>query len=258
MNPQPFLDLATRAALTAGELLLEHYRRPATGVGSKSTPTDPVSDADRASDTLLLEMISAERPDDGFITEESEGRRSSSGINWVLDPLDATVNFLYRIPWWCVSIAVEDSSEAVAAAIYNPIVDEMFTATRGGGAFLNGDRITVRNGDDLSQSLVGTGFYYDSETRAQQSEIVGRVLPAARDVRRMGSAALDLASVACGRLDAYYEAPNEHWDVAAGVLVVEEAGGLVSTFPGPAGHPDGVIASGPRIHEPLKALVTQS
>ena len=258
MNPQPFLDLATRAARAAGELLLEHYRQPATGVGSKSTPTDPVSDADRASDELLQEMISAERPDDGFITEESEGRESQSGFVWVLDPLDATVNFLYRIPWWCVSIALEDSDGALVGAIYNPVADEMFTATRGGGAFLNGNRIEVRDRDDLSQSMVGTGFFYDATIRKQQAETLGRVVPRARDVRRMGSGALDHASVACGRLDAYYEAPTEHWDRAAGVLLVQEAGGVVSTIPGPPGHSDGVIVSGPGIHESLKALVTQS
>lgn len=257
MNPQPFLDLATRAARAAGELLLEHYRRPATGVGSKSTPTDLVSDADRASDDLLQELISAERPDDGFITEESEGRESGSGFVWVVDPLDATVNFLYRIPWWCVSIALEDTDGALVGAIYNPVADEMFTGTRGGGAFLNGDRIEVRDKDDLSQSLVGTGFYYDATIRERQAETVGRVVPLARDVRRMGSGALDLASVACGRLDAYYEAPTEHWDRAVGVLLVQEAGGVVSSLPGPRGLSEGVIASAPGIHDRLKALVLE-
>lgn len=255
MNQQGFLDLATRAARAAGDLLLEHYRGPATGVASKSTPTDLVSDADRASDELLLKLISSERPHDGFITEESEGRDSESGFDWVLDPLDGTVNFLFRIPWWCVSVALEDGDGALVGAIYHPLADEMFTATRGGGAFLNGERIEVRDRDDLAQSLVGTGFYYDAEIREQQAEIVGRVLPRARDVRRMGSAALDLASVACGRLDAFYEAPTEHWDRAAGVLLVEEAGGIVSTLPGPDGHSDGVIASGPGIHDSLRSIV---
>lgn len=225
---------------------------------SKSTPTDPVSDADRASDELLVKLISSERPDDGFVTEESEGRDSGSGFVWVIDPLDATVNFLFRIPWWCVSVALEDDAGALIGAIYNPVADEMFTATRGGGAFLNDERIGVRDRDDLSQSLVGTGFYYGAERRAQQAETLARLVPLARDVRRMGSGALDLASVACGRLDAYYEAPTEHWDRAAGVLLVEEAGGVVSMLPSPDGLSDGVIASGPGIHEPLRSIVSES
>ena len=205
-----------------------------------------------------MKLISSERPDDGFITEESEGRDSGSGFVWVIDPLDATVNFLFRIPWWCVSIALEDDAGALVGAIYNPVADEMFTATRGGGAFLNDERIEVRKRDDLSQSLVGTGFYYGVERRAQQAETIGRVVTRARDIRRMGSGALDLASVACGRLDAYYEAPTEHWDRAAGVLIVEEAGGVVSTLPSPDGLSPGVIASGPGIHDSLRSIVLES
>lgn len=249
------LDLAQRAARAAGEMLLERFSRPAEGVSAKSTPTDPVSDADRASDEMLVDLISAERPDDGFVTEESEGRESSSGLSWVLDPLDATVNFLFGLPWWCVSVAVEDDQGPVAGAIYNPNVDEMFTAVRGGGAFLNGSPMHVSDRTEIEKALVGTGFSYDSGAREVQAQIAARVIPRARDLRRAGSAALDLAHLACGRLDGFYEAPLEHWDKAAGLLMISEAGGMITELPGPRGLTDGAIASNPKLHEALVKLV---
>jgi len=226
-------------------------------VSSKSTPTDLVSDADRASDELLVALISEERPDDGFVTEESEGKVSRSGLSWVLDPLDATVNFLFGIPWWCVSVAVEDDEGALAGAIYNPNVDEMFTGERGRGARLNGSLIRVSDRAELDKALIGTGFSYDADARRDQAAIAARVLPAARDLRRMGSAALDLAHLACGRLDGFYEAPLEHWDKAAGLLMISEAGGVVTDLPGPRGLTDGAIASGPKLHDGLVELVLE-
>ena len=249
------IDLAERAARAAGELLFDRFHGPARGVSAKSTPTDLVSDADRASEQLLVELISKERPDDGFITEESEGRESQSGLSWVLDPLDATVNYLFGIPWWCVSVAVEDEAGAVAGAIYNPNVDEMFSASRDGGAHLNRRAMHVSEKSDLSQALIGTGFSYDPGAREDQAAIVARVIPTARDVRRAGSAALDLAHLACGRLDGFYEAPLEHWDKAAGLLMVAEAGGVMTELPGPRGLTDGAIASGPNLHDELVKLV---
>lgn len=249
------LDLAQRAARAAGELLRERVSRPAEGVSAKSTPTDLVSDADRASDALLVDLISAERPDDGFVTEESAGRKSESGLSWVLDPLDATVNFLFGLPWWCVSVAVEDEGGAVAGAIYNPNVDEMFTATRGGGAFLNGSPMHVSDRAEIAKALVATGFSYDAGAREVQAQIAARVIPRARDLRRAGSAALDLAHLACGRLDGFYEAPLEHWDKAAGLLMIAEAGGMITELPGPRGLTDGAIASNPRLHDALVKLV---
>lgn len=249
------LDLAQRAARAAGEMLRDRFSRPPEGVSAKSSPTDLVSDADRASEGLLVELISSERPDDGFITEESAGKESASGFAWVLDPLDATINFLFGIPWWCVSVAVEDRDGALAGAIYNPNVNEMFTATRGGGAALNGSSMRVSFRDDIATALIGTGFSYDPGAREEQAEIVARVIPIARDIRRAGSAALDLAHLACGRLDGFYEAPMEHWDKAAGLLMVAEAGGVVTELPGPRGLTEGAIASGPGLHEALVKLV---
>ncbi|MBW3595223.1 MAG: inositol monophosphatase, partial [Actinobacteria bacterium] len=172
-----------------------------------------------------------------------------------LDPLDATVNFLFRIPWWCVSVAVEDEEGTLAGAIYNPNVDEMFTAVRGDGAWVNDSPMRVSDRADIAKALIGTGFSYDPHAREEQAEIVGRVLPVARDIRRAGSAALDLAHLACGRLDGFYEAPLEPWDKAAGLLMVREAGGIVTELPGPRGLTEGAIASGPKLHDQLVALV---
>ena len=248
---ESLLDLAERAARAAGDMLRERASGPAEGVSSKSSPTDLVSDADRDAEKLLIELISSERPDDGFVTEESEGRPSQSGIDWILDPLDGTVNFLFRIPWWCVSVAARDETGMVAGAIYQPNLDEMFSAARGKGAFLKGSSIQVSDRDTIDRAMIGTGFSYDPRRRFEQAAIVARVVPRARDIRRFGSAALDLAHVACGRLDGFYEGPLEEWDKAAGLLLVTEAGGVVTELPA-----DGqVIASGPKIHDALVALV---
>ena len=254
------LDLAERAARAAGEMLLGRATGPLEGVESKTTPTDLVSDADRAAEILLMELISGARPDDGFITEESEGKQSSSGMNWILDPLDGTVNYLFRIPWWCVSVAARDEQGTVVGAIFNPSLDEMFTAARGKGAQLNGSAMSVSNRDQIEKALIGTGFSYDPDAREVQAEIVARVIPRARDVRRFGSAALDLAHLACGRLDGFYEAPLEEWDKAAGLLLVTESGGVITELPGPLGQEgkrltDGAIASGPNLHDALVKLV---
>jgi myo-inositol-1(or 4)-monophosphatase len=249
------LDLAVDAARSAGRLLLERFASDATGVRTKSSSTDLVSDADTAAERTIVRMISATRPDDGWLAEEGSSERSSSGVTWIVDPLDGTVNYLFRIPVWCVSIAARDPDGTFLGVVHDPNRDETFTATRGSGAFANGEPIHVRAGDDLSTALIGTGFAYDRPTRGLQARVVARVLSEVRDIRRPGSAALDLASVACGRLDGFYEASMETWDKAAGVLLVEEAGGVVTALPNPGGGSPGVVAAGPGIHAALEALV---
>ena len=201
------LEIAIDAARRAGHLLMEQFARPFSGISAKSTPTDPVSDADRAADELISTTIREARPDDSLVTEESDGSSGTSGVAWIVDPLDGTVNFLFRRPAWCVSIAVQDPDGEIVGVVYDPNLDELFTAVRGRGSRLNDKPITVGSQRDLSQALIGTGFAYDSRARAEQARIVQRVLPAARDIRRAGSAALDLAYLACGRLDGFYEAP---------------------------------------------------
>jgi myo-inositol-1(or 4)-monophosphatase len=249
------LDLAVEAAQSAGALLLDHFRKPAEGVSSKTTPTDLVSDADKASEDLLLDLIASKRPGDGVLSEEGGGSGSTTGLTWVVDPLDGTINFLFGIPVWSVSIAVEDDDGILVGVVHDAVHDETFAAQRGGGTRLNGAEVHVSDQRDLSKALVGTGFAYDARARAVQADIVTRVLPRARDIRRAGSAALDLAALSCGRLDAFYEAPMERWDKAAGILLIEEAGGVVSELPAPVGLSPGLVAANPPLHEQLRRLV---
>ena len=250
------LDLAIDAAHRAGALLLDRFTAPATGVEAKSSPTALVSDADRASEHLLMDALASARPDDGIVGEEGARRPSRSGVRWVVDPLDGTVNYLYGIPAWCVSIAAEDDDGGIAGVVYDPTRDETFAAARGHGARLGDRPLRVSERTELSGALVATGFGYDAGLRAAQAQTVARVLPRVRDVRRGGSAALDLVSVACARVDAFYEAHMNPWDRAAGQLVVREAGGVVSELRDPTGRADGVVAGPPLLHDRLRALVT--
>lgn len=250
------LQLALQGARAAGELLLDFFRAPAVGVSAKTSPTDLVSDADRSSERFLLDLIRGQRPDDGILAEEGGARDSVSGYTWVLDPLDGTINFLFGIPVWSVSIAIEDEKGAVVGVVHDPSRAETFAAVRGAGATLNGTKVHVSDRDALSEALVGTGFAYEAAARERQAEVVARVLPEVRDIRRAGSAALDLAFLSCGRLDAFYEATMEPWDKAAGVLLVREAGGTVTELAPPLTHlSPGVIAAGPALHTLLSDLV---
>lgn len=257
MDPTASLVTALDAARRAGELLLERFGGPATGVGSKSTPTDLVSDADLASEELLREIIQRAHPDDGILGEEGESTSSASGRTWVLDPLDATVNFLFKIPWWAISIAVRDAEGDLVGVIHNPVMNETFAAVRGGGATMNEVPIRVTDRADLAGALIATGFAYDAEARGRQAKVLESVLPRVRDIRRMGSAALDLCSLACGRIDGFYESHLEEWDKAAGRLIVREAGGVVGEVgPPKPGLAAGLVASNPALYEGLRRLVT--
>jgi len=199
------LELAVQAACGAAALLIERGRRPARGLGAKSSATDMVSDADREAERLISDQLRAERPDDGLLGEEGATAAAASGRRWVVDPLDGTTNFLYGYPGWCVSVALEDGSGPLVGAIRDPERDETFTAVRGGGAELNGGTIRVREHDRLETALIATGFGYEPAVRARQADVLRAALPLLRDIRRGGAAALDLAWVAAGRLDGYYE-----------------------------------------------------
>jgi myo-inositol-1(or 4)-monophosphatase len=255
---QALLEVAVAAAVAAGDLLLERFRRPATGVERKSTSTDMVSDADRDAEALIRSLIGERRPGDAVLGEEG-GRAAGAGdLLWVVDPLDGTTNYLYRQPVWAVSVACEDVGGVVAGVVHHPCVGETFTAVRGGGAFCNGAPIAVSVCDDLSRSLIGTGFSYSATVRAGQARALSQILPRVRDVRRGGSAAIDLAWVACGRLDGYYELGTRRWDRAAGVLLVSEAGGVVSPLAPVGDSGDGALAAGPALHAGLTALVASA
>ena len=211
-----------------------------------------VSAADREAERALVAMLRAERPDDGILGEEGAAAGGSSGRRWVLDPLDGTTNFLYGYPAWCVSVALEDDRGGVVGVIHDPLRGETFTAERGSGAFLGGERIAVRDHDDLATALVATGFAYAPERRAEQAEVVLRVLPRVRDIRRAGAAALDLAWLAAGRVDAYWERGLNPWDWAAGRLLVTEAGGAVDDLPG---EPHGLVAGSWALVPALRELL---
>jgi myo-inositol-1(or 4)-monophosphatase len=256
IDAHALLELARDAARAAGEVLLARYRGPARGVGTKSSGTDMVSDADREAQRAALERIAGERPEDGVLAEEAAGERAgSSGLRWVVDPLDGTTNYLYGVPAWVVSVACEDAAGALAGVVHDPLRGETFCAVRGAGATLAGEPIAASSRDALSSALVATGFSYDRGERALQAAAVQSILPSVRDLRRSGSAARDLAWVACGRYDGYYEVPVMPWDRAAGELLVCEAGGEVARLGaiGPSG--DGTVAAGRLLFEPLAALV---
>jgi len=236
----------------AGELLLERYDGPAHGVESKSSATDLVSDADRVSEAAVKDLLAAERPDDGLLAEEGSAHESASGRRWVIDPLDGTINYLYRLPTWCVSVALEDEQGGVVAVVHDPLRAETFTAERGRGARLNGHEIHVSGEERPERALIATGFGYSPDVRAAQAEVVSRVLPRFRDIRRAGAAALDLAYLAAGRLDGYYERGLKPWDWAASRLLVTEAGGAVAEL---GGEPAGLAAASPGLLPKLLEVV---
>jgi myo-inositol-1(or 4)-monophosphatase len=247
------LDLAQRAALAAGEVLISYYGRPPEGLGSKSSETDPVSDADRQAERTVRELLGTERPGDGLLAEEGSRSSSTSGRRWIVDPLDGTVNFLYGFPAWAVSVALEDADGIAVGVVHSPVHGETFSAVRGEGARLNGRVLQVRQRRELERAMVATGFSYDAERRAEQAEVIRRLLPRARDIRRAGAAALDLAWVAAGRLDAFYERGLNAWDCAAGGLLVREAGGAVTDLDG---DPPGLVAAAtPELLGELAAVV---
>lgn len=249
-------------ARRAGEELLRRWSLPISGRASKGSATDEVSDADRAAERIIVEAIGTAHPDDEIVSEEGGGAQGRSGRRWLVDPLDGTINYLYGIPQWCVSIACEDGAGAVAGVVYDAPRGDMYFAERGKGAWLQpgpgagaARRLRVTELTDLAHALVADGFSYDAEERREQGRREALILPRIRDVRRMGSAALDLCAVAAGRVDAYAEAGGNEWDWAAGRLLVTEAGGRLSEAPGvrPGSHT--LIASGPGIHDALAALI---
>ena len=253
-DPSELRELAVRAARETGALLQHHNVRGLRGLDTKSTATDMVSDADRDAEELLVQILTAARPHDALLGEEGAGREGTSGLRWVVDPLDGTTNFVFGYPQWAVSVAVEDEHGPLAGAIYDPSRDELFAAARGRGTTLNGDRVHVRGTHDLSQALIATGFGYDAERRALQAARVADVIPRIRDIRRGGAAAIDLAWVACGRLDGYWESGLNAWDWSAGSLLVTEAGGFWSCQPGPLGVGQAVAAC-PGVYDALFELL---
>jgi myo-inositol-1(or 4)-monophosphatase len=226
-------------------------------VHAKSTSTDLVTAIDRAVERWLVDQIVRDRPGDAVLGEEGGQREGSTGLRWVLDPIDGTVNFVLGLPQFAVSVAAEVDGQAVAGAVCNPASGELFQATLGGGAWLGARRLAGPRDVQLTRAVVGTGFGYDRETRRRQAAVVAQVLPRVGDLRRIGSAALDLCSVACGRLDAYYEVGLNPWDYAAGALIAAEAGCVVQGLRSKPASPRMVTATGRRLAGQFVAMLTE-
>jgi len=261
MNEAELLRVAREAAEAAAAELLPRFgrrsytRRQGDGVRAKSTPTDLVSDADLAAEAAIRTVLKNRRPDDAILAEEG-GASDGGELRWLVDPLDGTVNFLFGIPAFAVSLACEDGSGTVAGLVLDPIRDEYFEATRSGPAMLDGREL--RLDDDsvaLRFAMVATGFGYDSDMRARQAQALQRVLPRVRDIRRVGAAALDLVWTAAGRFDAYFERGLKPWDVAAGGLIAERAGLAVRALPPHDSDPGGIIAAPAAIIDQLQRLI---
>lgn len=248
--------LAIEAARAGAGVLRPRFRSVRTHVGSKSSSTDMVTDADRASEAAIIDVITRARPDDAILGEESGAREGTSGLRWVIDPLDGTTNFLYGIAQFCVSVAVEDVHGSLVGCVLEPIANEEFVAARGHGATCNGEVIHASTQTDLAHALVSTGFSYVAEDRERSARLLPIVLPAVRDIRRPGSCALDLAWIACGRVDGFYEELVFPWDIAAGTLLATEAGARVGMLSDVTGRGPGLMASNPAIFAPLEALLT--
>ena len=214
-----------------------------------------VTEFDRASEVLIVEGMRAARPEDAIVGEEGASVSGTSGITWYIDPIDGTTNFLYDLPAWAVSIGAEDSSGPLAGVVYIPALGEMFTATRGGGAFLNGAPIQSNNIADVSQALVCTGFSYSADQRTIQAQRVSRFIHQIRDIRRAGAAAIDLCFVACGRIDAYFEENLHQWDISAGILIAHEAGCRSGDFSGNTPRPAEILTTAPAIFDQLSQLI---
>jgi myo-inositol-1(or 4)-monophosphatase len=269
---EDLLAIAVEAARMAGGLLAERAARGAEReVSAKSTPTDLVSEADLAAERAIRELLADRRPEDGILGEEGGSEEGSSGLSWVVDPLDGTVNFLFGIPQWCVSVAVRDEQGAIAGAVFDPNRDELFTATRGGPALLSkpsgtselkgraedphGGGVSSPPSAGLASAMVATGLAYDAGVRAAQAQVLATLAPRVRDIRRFGSAALDLCWTAAGRYDAYFERTVKPWDIAAGSLICERSGLRVIELEPAEDLPWGILTARPGLAEALVEIV---
>lgn len=257
IDTNELLDIAVDAARRAGELLLE--RRPESGpevVDTKSSPTDVVTAMDTAAERLIVDAVRSARPGDGILAEEGSDASGTTGVTWIIDPLDGTVNYLYGIPEWGVSIAAEVDGELAVGVVGIAPRSEMFTAVQGDGARRDGVEVRCNTDVPTERALVATGFGYTSRRRTYQAAVLQRVLPAVRDIRRGGSCSVDLCSVACGRVDAYYEQGTKRWDTAAGTLIAREAGAKVGGFGGAEPGEDLTLAAAPPLFAALHQMLT--
>ena len=254
-TPAGLLDIARPLAIEAGELI-ESMRDEVDLAGdTKSSSVDVVTAADQAAEALIVERLLALRPDDGLLGEEGAGRTGSSGVRWIIDPIDGTTNYVYAVPSYGVSIAAELDGTLVAGVVYEPVFNRCYSACVGGGAFKNGEPITANTNPSVETALVATGFGYIAERRRRQAEILVDLLPRVRDIRRFGSAALDLCYLAEGLVDAYYERGLHPWDLSAGAVIASEAGAVVGDLRGQAAGEHFTLAANPLLFESLRSIL---
>jgi myo-inositol-1(or 4)-monophosphatase len=250
-QPAELLALAVSVVRDAAALASSMRAQGVAAVATKSTATDVVTAADRAVERHVRDALLAARPSDVVLGEEYGGGQGQAPVRWILDPIDGTVNYLYDLPQYAVSLAAEVDGEVVVGVVCNAATGKEWTAVRGGGAFAGDRRLTTSTETDLAQALVGTGFGYAADRRLHQARVLAGLIGEIRDVRRFGAAAIDLCLVAEGSLDAYYEKGLNAWDHAAGGLVAAEAGALVTGLSGAAAGPEMVIAAPPALHAQL-------
>ena len=257
------LDIARSVALEAGALAALRRSEGVEVADRKSSAVDIVTEADRETEALIRGRLAELRPGDGFYGEESGAEVSSTGLTWLVDPIDGTVNFLYGIPHYAVSIAVVEGEpdpltwRGIAGAVVNPATGEVFTGLAGEGAWLGGSPIRVAEPVELSQALISTGFAYASEMRATQGAVVAAILSRVRDIRRLGTASLDLCFVAAGRSNAYFERTLSPWDHAAGAIIAREAGAVVKGRGDAAPDRDFILAAHPDVAAALEKLLDE-
>ena len=262
------LDLARAIAIEAGELAARRRHEGVHVAATKSSIVDVVTDADREVEALIRDRIVSARPDDAILGEEGASESGTSGIAWVVDPIDGTVNYLYGIPHYAISIAVVETDAAhgkpdpltwngLVGCVFNPATGELYTGTRGAGAFLGETPIHVADPVPLELALINTGFAYDGRVRGLQGDVVTRLLPLVRDIRRFGTASLDLCMVAAGRTNAYFERTLSPWDHAAGVIIAREAGAVAKGFGDAAPSRDFILAAEPELAARLEPLLIE-
>jgi myo-inositol-1(or 4)-monophosphatase len=255
-NAGELLEVAVAAAELAGGLLRERFEAGGERtLATKSTPTDLVSEADFTAQRAIRGLLDERRPDDGFLGEEGGDAAGSTGLRWIVDPLDGTVNFLFGIPQWCVSVAVLDATGGVAGVVHDPMRGETFAGVRGQAPRRNGQVMVPRAATDLRMAMVATGFGYDEKIRVEQGRIVAGLIDRVRDIRRFGSAALDMAWTATGRYDAYYERGVHAWDVAAGSVLCRGVGLELRDMPATETLPRGIVVAPTALVDELYDLV---
>lgn len=249
-------ELAVTAARFAGDYLMK--RPDVFDVTQKSSRVDFATQMDKNSESMIVDLILGKRPLDGIIGEEGSARPSQSGITWIIDPLDGTVNYFYGLPGWNVSIAARDDEGELVGVVYAPTINKIWSARRGHGAFCNSQPISCNDPVDLSMALIATGLSYQLEVRKRQAQVLSGLIPQVRDIRRNGAAAVDLCFVAMGAFDAYFEYGLQEWDSAAGGLIAREAGALVTNLAGGPADRSMVIAAGPHLHAQLLSEIRSS